>query len=48
LIEWPQIIKYDLTQCKTDKKQFIFDTRNQLEPKKLKQAGFIYRGIAHK
>jgi UDPglucose 6-dehydrogenase len=48
LIEWPQIIEYDLTQCKTDKKQFIFDTRNQLEPKKLKQAGFIYRGIAHK
>jgi UDPglucose 6-dehydrogenase len=48
LIEWPQIIEYDFAQCKTDKKQYIFDTRNQLNPEKLKQAGFIYRGIAHK
>jgi len=45
LIEWPEIVEYDYKQIKTDKKQFLIDTRNQLNEQEMKQAGFKYIGI---
>lgn len=45
LIEWPQIIQFDYTQHKADKQQTIIDTRNQLNPEKIRQAGYQYISI---
>lgn len=48
LIEWPEIVEFDYSQIKTNKKQFIFDTRNQLDANELTEEGFVYQGIGRK
>jgi UDPglucose 6-dehydrogenase len=45
LVEWPEIINFDYLSIKTSKKQFIIDTRNQLKPDLITQAGFSYVSI---
>lgn len=45
LVEWPEIVKFPYSDYKKAKTQTIFDCRNQLEPKKIKAAGYQYVGI---
>jgi UDPglucose 6-dehydrogenase len=46
LIEWPEIIKYDFATARnSSKKQWIIDSRNQLEPSQLTSAGYEYIGV---
>ena len=45
LIEWSEIIGFDFTQVKEDKKQFFIDARNQFDPKKITAAGYTYFGV---
>ena len=46
LTEWPEFVSYDYDGARIkDKEQWFFDTRNRLDPKKLKQAGFHYSAI---
>lgn len=45
LIEWPEIIKFPYKKHKEEKKQIIFDCRNQLNPEEIRQAGYQYFGI---
>jgi UDPglucose 6-dehydrogenase len=45
LVEWPEIVKFTYEKHKEEKAQIIFDCRNQLDPKEIKQAGYQYFGI---
>ena len=46
LTEWPEFISFDYSQVRqTAKQQWIIDTRNRLDAKKLRQLGFVYQGI---
>jgi UDPglucose 6-dehydrogenase len=45
LVEWPEIIKFPYSDHKAKKPQTIFDCRNQLEAKEIKNAGYQYVGI---
>lgn len=43
--EWPEISSFDYSVVRTQKKQFIIDTRNQLQPELVAKWGFQYLGI---
>ncbi|MBW7955717.1 UDP-glucose/GDP-mannose dehydrogenase family protein [Patescibacteria group bacterium] len=46
LIEWPEIIGYDLTTARvTSKPQWVIDARNQFDAEKLTAAGYQYIGV---
>lgn len=46
LIEWPEIIQYDFSAARSkNKKQWIIDTRNQLDEGSLTASGFEYIGV---
>jgi UDPglucose 6-dehydrogenase len=46
LIEWPEIITYDLTTARQKSKpQWIIDARNQFDPETLAAVGFTYLGV---
>jgi len=46
LIEWPEIIKYDFSMVRIkNKKQWIIDTRNQLDQQVIIAAGYDYVGV---
>jgi len=45
LIEWPEFVNFDYSMTKLDKKQWLFDARNQLDPAKVKSWGYEYIGI---
>jgi len=46
LIEWPEIIQYDFASARnTNKKQWIIDSRNQLDSETMTSAGFDYIGV---
>jgi UDPglucose 6-dehydrogenase len=45
LVEWPQIIGFEFSETKADKKQWFIDARNQFNPEDLKQAGYQYLGL---
>jgi UDPglucose 6-dehydrogenase len=45
LVEWPEIIQFPYEEHKENKKQTIFDCRNQLDLEKIKKAGYQYIGI---
>lgn len=45
LVEWPEVIKFPYEEFKNKKEQTIFDCRNQLDPAKIKKAGYQYQGI---
>ena len=45
LVEWPEIVKFPYVDFKEKKEQTIFDCRNQLNPEKIKKAGYQYFGI---
>jgi UDPglucose 6-dehydrogenase len=44
LIEWAEIIQYDLTNTRQDKPQWIIDTRNQFDSEKVNSLGYTYIG----
>lgn len=45
ITEWPEISSFDYSIVRTQKKQFIIDTRNQLQPELVAKWGFQYLGI---
>lgn len=46
LVEWPEFISFDYGLVRdTHKKQWLIDTRNRLPREKVKNLGFVYRGI---
>lgn len=45
LVEWPQIVHFDFSHTKAEKKQWFIDARNQFSPKVLKDAGYEYAGL---
>lgn len=45
LVEWPEIVEFPYVDYRTKKQQWFIDARNQLDQKKLEQAGFSYIGI---
>jgi len=46
LIEWPEIIKYDFSMVRIkNKKQWIIDTRNQVDQQVIIAAGYDYVGV---
>ncbi len=48
VIEWPEVISYDYSEAKSDKKQFFIDSRNQFSPSTVKEWGFTYLGVGRK
>lgn len=45
LVEWPEIVEFPYSDNRSKKPQWFIDARNQLDQKKLEQAGFTYIGI---
>lgn len=45
LIEWDEIVAFDFSTTKEDKKQYFIDARNQFEPKLIEKWGYVYLGI---
>lgn len=45
VVEWPEIINFDFSQVKADKKQFFIDARNQFDRQKIEAAGYTYLAI---
>jgi len=45
VIEWPEIISFDFSKTKLNKKQFFIDGRNQFDPTIIKSWNYIYLGI---
>ncbi len=43
--EWPEISSFDYSAVRNQNKQFIIDTRNQLQPELVAKWGFQYLGI---
>ena len=48
IIEWPEIVAFDFSKTKLDKKQFFIDGRNQFDPQTIKDWGYEYWGIGRK
>jgi len=47
-IEWPEIVNFDFSSVKNNKKQFFIDARNQFDAKKVISWGYQYLGIGKK
>lgn len=45
LVEWPQLISFDFSSTKEDRKQWFFDARNQFSKKQIKKWGYEYKGV---
>ena len=48
VIEWPEIISFDFSKTKLNKKQFFIDGRNQFDPAIIKNWNYTYLGIGRK
>ena len=48
VIEWPEIISFDFSKTKLNKKQFFIDGRNQFDPTIIKNWNYTYLGIGRK
>lgn len=45
LIEWPEIVGYDLGKSRADKPQWLIDTRNQFDKEEVSRIGYTYIGV---
>jgi len=45
LVEWPEIIRHTFPQVKKGKTVHFIDARNQFDPKKITELGYVYQGI---
>ncbi len=45
LIEWPEIVEFDFSKTKAEKRQVFIDARNQFDPRKMIEQGYQYIGV---
>ena len=45
VVEWPEIISFDFSKVKNNKKQTFIDCRNQFNPERVKNWQYQYLGI---
>lgn len=45
VIEWPEIVSFDFSTVKENKKQYLIDGRNQFDPQVVKKWGYHYLGV---